>query len=596
MITLLDGTLTRVGTVQNTLTACRLEEINGENTLDFSAILDTKLSLLITDDTVLELDNDYFDVSVMKKEVSSDNTYLVSIESDHISYRLNDPKYNIEWFAATGTPQQILTQILQGTEFTAGVVDNTTPCTYSAQEAKSRRQLLMEFLKSVGGELKFNKFSIDIKTHRGDTISKPIVKGKNVNVVTRSLNKREKDAAGKPLVVYTCEPLYLPGDNYILGDEVILIHTDLGVNISLRVVRMKTNPYDKYESTFDLGNYSPGIVEESYRIETSAVIKGTTYYGARISPQFGFESIRSDKKARTVMNADKIAMQVGDGSGEVWMDKLYFDPEKGNFVFEGDITIKDITGRKTIVNSYGLDTNFIKSYKNLIRNSQFEVFHSATKIADYWTGGTVSPDSSFFGTVSMKLLPTETCITSGYEINPQWYNSIKMTNTRVSFYRNGGAIRVQVLDELGAPYPLLLSDGTTALVLEAPSQAGWIDSRFSFSFKHGAHTKCAVQITNIGDNPAYIDAVQLEPDYTGMWPSFYTDGPYSTPAVSGTSEVAFNTLLQDIKFYDNGIKAKYEDGSVLTFNITKDVNGKITSLYNVTDSKTITIGWPGGTM
>jgi hypothetical protein len=49
----------------------RLEELNGENTLDFEAVLDAKLGNLIDEDSIFEVDDDYFDTAFLEKEFKS---------------------------------------------------------------------------------------------------------------------------------------------------------------------------------------------------------------------------------------------------------------------------------------------------------------------------------------------------------------------------------------------------------------------------------------------------------------------------------------------------------------------------------------------
>ena len=39
--------------------------------------------------------------------------------------------------------------------------------------------------------------------------------------------------------------------------------------------------------------------------------------------------------ARGVFNSDTFALQVGDGTGENWINKIYFDPASGKYIFDG---------------------------------------------------------------------------------------------------------------------------------------------------------------------------------------------------------------------------------------------------------------------
>ena len=230
MIKILNTSFNRLGVIKNAITSTRLEEINGENILDFQAVLDHKLNNLINENTVFELDDEWFDTAFFKKVMNEDNTYTVEVESEHISYRLNNPDYDKEYFTELGDPTYILGKILQGTGFTVGIVEFTNVETYSAQEAKSRRQLLMEYVAYLRGEVRFRKFTIDILNRRGSAEAKPVIKDRNVRVISKTVNKRERDEQGNPLVSYECTPIYLPGDIYDLGDNVRLMQKDLGIN------------------------------------------------------------------------------------------------------------------------------------------------------------------------------------------------------------------------------------------------------------------------------------------------------------------------------------------------------------------------------
>ena len=341
MIKILNASLERLGVVKNVIDSSRREEINGENVLDFEAILNSKLNDFITDATIFELDNDYFDIGLFKKATNEDGTFDITVESDHVSYRLNNEVYNVDYFTLTGTPTAILTSILTGTGFSIGTIDFTTVVTYSAQEATSRRKLLMDFVAYLGGEAYFNKFEVSILTFRGSRTTKRLIKGKNLNVVEKTVNKRQKDKAGNHLISYKCKLIYLPGDTYSLGDDVVLIQNDLGINEALRVVSVEYNPYEDKDVTLGISNYNNSLADSLYRIETSTVAKDTLYNGCRIGPEYGFEAVLSDNMARSFFNSTAFKMQKGDGTGSNWVDVLYFDPVTGTYKFVGDIVMSE---------------------------------------------------------------------------------------------------------------------------------------------------------------------------------------------------------------------------------------------------------------
>lgn len=365
-IKILNNSLEEQGTIQSVLSSSMTEIINSDKTLRFSAFL-KGIKHLITGDNIAEVDNDYYDIIEYEKGQSSDGKMTVVVDCEHVSYRLNDPDYDLEYFTWIGTPTFILGKILEGTGFTVGTVEFSDTLTYSAQEAMSRRQILMEFVALLGGEIDFDKFTINILTQRGSSVPKDLLQDKNIEVLSKFYSKREKDKDGNPLVGYKCaliKPMAIA-----LGDVVTIDYESLDIDVQLRVVSLTKDPYNKYLAAFEIGNFYPGLADDAYRIETSTLAKGKTYYGARISPEHGFESIRSDKMARTVMNADTFAMQVGDGSGSSWTNKLYFDPALGKYVFDGTLSAEmiealeaqfDVTvSNVTITNVLAAETGYI---------------------------------------------------------------------------------------------------------------------------------------------------------------------------------------------------------------------------------------------
>lgn len=587
-IKILNSSLVEQGIIMDTYSAPRTEKINSDNILNFTAPLEACGSL-ITGDNIAEVGEDYFDIVAYKKSQTSNGELAISVECEHVSYRLNEPEYNLEYFTQTGTPTAILTQILDGTGFTVGTVDFSTEVTYSAQEAKSRRALLMEFVAYIGGEAEFSKFSISIRAQRGSTTPKDLLIDRNIEVISISFSKRDTDSAGNPLVSYECS-LIRPM-TIALGDVVTLNYTTLGIDTELRVVSITTDPYAPDSVSFEIGNFSPGLADDAYRIETSTVVKDKLYYGARIGPENGFESIRNDKLARAHFNADNFKMQSGDGGGENWVDKIYFDPATGKYKFNGTLEAADgifsgalqaATGtfsgsvtigdeeKKTLIDQYGLDTRFIKWFKNMCYNSSFEVFEPETKLPAYWDGGVSSPNSNFFGDHSLKLTASESSKQTA-AINPQWYNSVS-AKTRVSFHKKGGAVRVSVLAADNSPFALTDENGDTGAYIECAYNENWIPESYTVSFTHGIGTSIRVKFDNSDSVDAYVDGVIVEPDYTGKRPSFYTDGPNSIGTTTGKE------IITVVEATETAVQA-IQDGVRVTVGTTFPVDAKTKDVH-----------------
>jgi hypothetical protein len=359
----LNSLFSELGVINDVLTSEMHEEINGAKELSFTTILTPMVANLINDTNIVEHDGDYYDIAAYRKSQYGKDLRL-DVECEHVSYRLNNEEYNIEYFTEIGTPSEILAKILNGTGFTVGTVQFSDTVTYSAQEAKSRRGLLMEFAVYIGAEIDFNGFSISLLTQRGSSTPKDLTADRNITVISKNVNKREKDSSGNPVISYECELIRPMELN--LGDVVTLEYDRLDIDISLRIVSITKNPYNRHEISFQVGNKIPGIQDDMYRIQTTTVIKNKVYNGTRIGPDDGFVATRSDNFARVIMNAtDGIKIQKGDGSGNVWTDVIFLDTE-GNGNFTGKLISSSFVGGSINI---GSDNFIVDSDGNVTSNS-----------------------------------------------------------------------------------------------------------------------------------------------------------------------------------------------------------------------------------
>jgi len=544
MIKVLNASYERVAILKNVLSCSLKEELNGAYTLDFEVVLDDKVLNLVTEASYFEVNEDYFETNKIQWVANENGSKTVKIGADHISYKLNEADYNLEYYAQTGTPTFILNDILDGTGFTAGTVEFTDPVTFSIQEKKSRRLTLMEFVASLEGEVIFNKFEIGIVSHRGSSDPKPVLKDRNVKVISKTINKRKLDDDGNPITSYGCTPTYLPNDTYVIGDDVVLLQKELGLAEALRVVKIEFNPYDRSQTKLTFANYFNGLENSVYKIITDSVVKDKIYNGCRIGPEYGFEVVRSDNLSRAFFRSDGFKIQQGDGGGVNWDDVFYIDGD-GNLIMQGAIKILSIDGTGTIIDEYGIDPKFLDYSKNLVWNSSFEI-SDATDKPFHWSGGVCSGDSSFYGSKSLKLEPTD--ITRQHwaaSIDPDWLDRQVI---RASFYANFVVdFKVRVVD-LGTwvatagvtkqYYELTSEDGlTTGTELSYSGSNGWEDSRITFTFDSDefadASARFALEFENVdalGD--IYIDGVMMHPDFTGKWAQLYKNGPRSESLVN----------------------------------------------------------------
>jgi hypothetical protein len=388
-IKILDASLVELATIAVASSAVRTEKINGDNTLNFTLRIKDTAAAFINETNVVELDGDYFDIAYYKKEQQGNGKLLASVECEHVSYRLNASAYNVATFTEIGTPTAILAAILAGTGFTVGTVDFTDTMTFSLQEATSRRALLMQLAAYVGGELEFLGFNISLRTQRGSATPTALIVGKDVAVISKAVDKRKLDGSGNPTVSYTCG--VYKGAALNLGDVVTLDYDALGISTSLRVVSKSYDPYNPNNVSVEIGNYVNSLEDDLYRIETDMVAKGKTYYGARISAESGFESIRSDNLARAVFNADLFSMQVWDEALEGWKNKLYFDPATGTYVFDGELSASLITALEAqfdVTISNTVIVNQLSADKGNIAELTVDRLDTSDKVQNYLAADT----------------------------------------------------------------------------------------------------------------------------------------------------------------------------------------------------------------
>lgn len=389
------------------------------------------------------------------------------------------------------------------------------------------------------------------------------------------------------------------------------------------------------------------------------LVLGENYNNMVIDGENGITVTRNDNKVRILINAvDGIKIQKSNDSGNTWIDVLNFD-ENGNGKFSGivdaedyringetilsnnkisgefiesinagiinagdlnltgemkitnadgsiqidsnGILVMDASGNSTILNQYGINPKSLKWFKNMCYNSSFERFDATTKVPAYWSGGKSTSNSNFYGSYSLQLNAGEASQqTIEAVINSDYYKTIS-DYTRVSFHKKNGAVKISVLNAIdNMPFELTNENGETGTYIEYPYNENWLPDSYTVSFNHvidGIPQEFYIKFENSDaeNRPCYIDAVIVEPDYTGMWPSFYTDGPKSDANENGQplgSGVIDN--LTRLDFYNNGFTATYGSDTV-SFAWELDSEGVITSLITE-DNTTIPVNWHSGGM
>ena len=319
------------------------DRLQGEKTLQFTAILGNGLEKMKEEKKyTVAFEDDYYDVVSFKKTLSGSLCFM-EISCEHVSYRLNEKKFDI--FSCTGTAEQILMALLAGTDFSVDAEEFQKEITYSSQQSATIRAILFDFAGNNGYEVCFDGFKVRLAAHRGKTEDTKILQ-QNVLEISKTINVSEESAA----YFLKLNPKIPVG----VGDEIHLLFNRLGIDDHVRVLGIKRQPFISEYLTLEVGAYVPDLESESVRIITDMMTQNTAYYGTKISAENGLEVNREDGNARVVFNADKMAFY--QGNEEI----LYFDPveKKWKMSASMEVYVSDGAGKDTTLSVFadGLST------------------------------------------------------------------------------------------------------------------------------------------------------------------------------------------------------------------------------------------------
>ncbi len=377
------------------------EEVNGEFTFDFTAIIDQEKSQYINYNSLFEVEGQLFQVALLAKERDQDGLYIY-VNGEQVSYQLIDDE--LESFSSNGTPSEIMSDLFAGTSFTVGEVDFTDPLTVSIKERTNKRQVLMNLAAAVGGELSFDQYEISLLSRRGSENGIHFRVGKNLMGVKKSVDGREKDAQGNPKSSYEIDLIELSGlEEYEdvkdlevirLGDTVRVKDDDLGIDVQTRLLKYSYNPKQKINSSVELSNVTKNLSDDLVVLQQKSVMKDEVYNGVKVGPEVGFQATRSDDKVRTTVNATEgFEIAKGDGNGS-YAPVISFDTE-GNARFKGLVEASDFVGGTIDI---GSGTFTVDNQGNMVATSgSFEGDIDASNISgSSFVGGSINIGNSTF--------------------------------------------------------------------------------------------------------------------------------------------------------------------------------------------------------
>lgn len=358
--------------------------INPEITMDLKGKNEFKASFFkktdnIDTDSIIQSDGMQYDIVYAQNAVDANGNNITNVEGYHVGYRLSNPDLALESFADFDTPQNLISQLISGTEFTVGTVDFTTPVEFFFNEKTTIRSALYLLALQLGGEIEYNNFEINLVSQIGSNTGFSFQERKNLRGM-RVINDKRTGSNVLSIEVDITEMQnsdeykrkgYDQFETFGLGDTCKVKSSKTGIDTLQRVVAYKYNPVKKINSIIQLSEKVPTFTDRISALQSSSVIKGRTYNNVEIDPAFGFRSTLSDGSARATYGGDEISMDVSDGLGG-WIQAVYFDPVDGKYKFVGDIDASGIiTGAEIIGSSInnGSGTFLVDELGNVTANS-----------------------------------------------------------------------------------------------------------------------------------------------------------------------------------------------------------------------------------
>lgn len=327
-----DSSSNIVAYIDKLMSSKRSRSLNYEHTLNLVTLIDDNLARLIEGEKyTLEFEQELYDFVSFSKYMSG-NIAMIEINTEHISYRLNENKVDNTSF--TGPLKEVTKQILGSCGFTVDENISNRNISFTCEENSSVKQALIKLASQIGQELYFKNNTVCFVSHIGEASDKEILFD-NVIDLKKSINVLE-DSISYSLRIK-------PKANVSLGDEVRLVYRRLRINDLVRVLAVSDEPFVSDELELTVGAYEPSLEEESVTIAQGMVKLDTAYYGTKITKENGIEVVRNDGNGSVVFNGDTMAFYQ---NGE---EVLFFDAKAKKWKLSAamEIRCRDEKGNET---------------------------------------------------------------------------------------------------------------------------------------------------------------------------------------------------------------------------------------------------------
>lgn len=305
----------------NAIQTSRLHQsLNGECTFDFSMPGRLIPGIAIGDE--VRLGDLYFSVVRIAKQTGVAGVSF-GVSCEHISYQLADTLQTAAHFS--GTVGAVLAEILSGTGFSVGTVEITGTFSVTINNDTNKRSALQEWAAVTGAELSYTGRAINFVTRVGSSTPRVLSDVENVASLGVTLDSRS-DTQSYSVTLSRLQTLGL-------GDAVTIRYTSLNLDTTARVITLDYDPFHPWTINMVTGDHIPDFTGAVTSALEARIKEGQPYFGVTIDRENGIQITRSDGASEALFNSDTFAMRaLIDG---VMRDRIYFDPIKGDYVFDG---------------------------------------------------------------------------------------------------------------------------------------------------------------------------------------------------------------------------------------------------------------------
>lgn len=559
-------------------------QINGEFSLRFEALEADLKSEYFQSEAYVDVDGCYFDIAYVEQLHSDVLNY--SIECEHVTYRLIAEE--VPYYTFDGTPSEILSDILTGTEFLPGQIDSTEVLTFAVYEENNKLGLIKLLANKLGAEMDYDGFKIDLKDTVGQDRGFQARFGKNIKGIKKIIDKRNNRTC------YSVDLLELKNhqdysgyeslETIEEGDTIRIVDEVMGLDVVNKVIKRTYNPVKAINTSLEIANSIELLTDTVTNIQRNTVAKNKLYHGIRISPDNGFESIRSDNMARGIFNSDTFALQTGDGTGQNWINKVYFDPASGKYIFDGMLSADIISALSALITP-----NFYAG-KATISELTVDSLETGDKVGNYLASDTSDVNYQHIYDQYHKFIVAQTDGTSFHQVKNRagallfWIDdtltaaSTTVTEWPVYVYDYTETTKLDIAFELeGTSYvPKLIMGAGTGVGDNSKAKIYKSETGFYIDYYNSTSgEKYTFQITDTGI------------DFTGFPEINYSEGT----AIKGLvqlwvqSTVPTNAKANDV-FIDTDDYSRY-DKVVISSNQTLAINANEIVLVSGTTSVTL---------